>query len=523
MSSSDDRLVQIDEYRSTSSHNSGSIPDSMIVTPEEAKNGTNGMNGNGVGSDVKKRRLLHDHSSGSCIAIVTPEVKPSDFGRLLKPVVKIFATSSEPNYSMPWQMKKQKRSTSSGFIISGRRIMTNAHAVANQTSIMIRKYGDAKKYLAKVLHVGHECDLAVLTVLQPEFWEDVEAVKFGGIPELQEAVTVVGYPTGGDNISVTTGVVSRVDITTYAHSSTKLLAIQIDAAINSGNSGGPAFKDNLVVGIAFETLIDAENIGYIIPLPIILHFLEDIKRHGRYVGFCDLGVRCQPTENDQLRAYLGMQPHDTGILVNKTEPLGSAAGVLQKLDVITAIDDVNIADDGTIPFRNGERISFRYVFMSKYVGDKCNLKILRGGKSQQVELILGLPEALVPAHLYDTLPSYFIHAGMVFTALTRPYLRHQWGKDWDKKAPIKLCDKATNGQKEHPDEEVVILAQVLAAETNMGYQSLSNLQVLAVNDKPIRNLRELSQKIEGNSEKYLKLDLEFSRTILLHAQTAKKF
>lgn len=57
---------------------------------------------------------------------------------------------------------------------------------------------------------------------------------------LQDAVAVVGYPIGGDTISVTSGVVSRIEVTSYVHGSTELLGVQIDAAINSGNSGKPA-------------------------------------------------------------------------------------------------------------------------------------------------------------------------------------------------------------------------------------------------------------------------------------------
>ena len=54
---------------------------------------------------------------------------------------------------------------------------------------------------------------------------------------MQDAVAVVGYPIGGDTISVTSGVVSRIEVTSYVHGSTELLGVQIDAAINSGNSG----------------------------------------------------------------------------------------------------------------------------------------------------------------------------------------------------------------------------------------------------------------------------------------------
>ena len=159
----------------------------------------------------------------------------------------------------------------------------------------------------------------MLTVNNDEFWEGVSPLEFGELPALQDAVTVVGYPIGGDTISVTSGVVSRIEILSYVHGSTELLGLQvymitllafllskianllkvfvcylfftillqIDAAINSGNSGGPAFNDKgNCVGIAFQSLKheDVENIGYVIPTPVIQHFIQDYEKNEAYTG-----------------------------------------------------------------------------------------------------------------------------------------------------------------------------------------------------------------------------------------------
>ena len=87
--------------------------------------------------------------------------------------------------------------------------------------------------------------------------------------------------------------------------------MQIDAAINSGNSGGPAFNDKgECVVIAFQCLKheDAENIGYVIPVLVIMHFIRDYEKNGAYTGFPILGIEWQKMENPDLRMSMGMRP-----------------------------------------------------------------------------------------------------------------------------------------------------------------------------------------------------------------------
>jgi len=455
------------------------------------------------------------------------EIEKKGFSKqLLQPVVKIFTVHTEPNYAMPWQMKRQKKSTSSGFLISGRRILTNAHSIVYHTSVLVKKHGSAKKYAAEVVAEGHECDLAMLTVKDDSFWEGVTPLEFGDLPHLQDSVIVVGYPTGGDNISVTCGVVSRIDYVHYTHATAKLLAVQIDAAINSGNSGGPALKDNKVVGISFETLVNAENIGFIIPNIVIQHFLEDIERHKTYTGFCEIGIVCQSMENPQLKKFLNMDTNMTGLVVNRVDPLAYSCDSVEKDDVLLAIDNHEIADDCTVPFRDEERISFKYLLLDKFIGDKANLKLLRQGKIIDRDVVLTKLQPLVPLD-YESLPSYFIYAGLVFVPLTQLYLRHQWGKQWDRKAPVRLCDLAINCELKFPDQEIVLLSQVLVHEVNTGYQHTTNIQVKKFNGIEIRNLQHLVSLVEATSDteapsEYVRFDLEFERAIVLERTQAEQ-
>src|SRR5690606_28148725 len=131
----------------------------------------------------------------------------------------ISATAQEPNYRVPWMPGSTESGTGAGFIIEGQRILTNAHVVSNARFISIDRENDPKRYIAHVAHIAHDCDLAVLTVNDPSFFENTVALGFTAqIPQIESSVSVYGYPIGGNRLSVTTGVVSRVDFQTYSHS-----------------------------------------------------------------------------------------------------------------------------------------------------------------------------------------------------------------------------------------------------------------------------------------------------------------
>ncbi|KAJ0260569.1 Protease Do-like 9 [Hirschfeldia incana] len=440
-------------------------------------------------------------------------------------VVKVFCVHTDPNFSLPWQMKRQYSSGSSGFIIGGRRVLTNAHSVEHHTQVKLKKRGSDTKYLATVLAIGTECDIALLTVSDDEFWEGVSPVEFGDLPALQDAVTVVGYPIGGDTISVTSGVVSRMEILSYVHGSTELLGLQIDAAINSGNSGGPAFNDKgKCVGIAFQSLKheDAENIGYVIPTPVIGHFIQDYEKHNKYTGFPVIGIEWQKMENPDLRKKMGMASHQKGVRIRRIEPTAPESQVLKPSDIILSFDGVNIANDGTVPFRHGERIGFSYLISQKYTGDSARVKILRNKEILEFNVKLAIHKKLIPAHISGKPPSYFIVAGFVFTTVSVPYLRSEYGKEYEYDAPVKLLEKHLHAMVQSVDEQLVVVSQVLVSDINIGYEEIVNTQVVAFNGKPVKNLKCLAEMVENCEDEYMEFTLDYHQIVVLQTKTAKE-
>ncbi|MBL7176627.1 MAG: trypsin-like peptidase domain-containing protein [Desulfobacteraceae bacterium] len=416
-------------------------------------------------------------------------------------VVKIYTVYNRHDYYDPWQMVGQTYRNGSGCIISGGRILTNAHVVGDQTFIQVRKAGEAKRYTAQVEIVAHECDLAILRVIDDPFL-DIMPVEIGELAEVRDKVAVYGFPKGGDELCITEGVVSRVEHHKYTHSNAYLLACQIDAAINPGSSGGPVIKDDRIVGVAFQAGA-GQNIGYMVPAPVIRHFLKDLE-DGTYDGIPGLGISWQKMENPDIRRKSGMAENQTGMLVTKIYPDSPARGILQPEDILLSIEDNNVENDGTITFRKGERTSFGYLIQEKYINDTVQFEILRENKIMNIDIKLTKPlnvGRFVPYQLYDAAPTYYILGGLVFEPLTRNFLR-EWGRGWYSKAPTNLMYHYVYGEPTDDRSEIVVLVKVLADEINAGYHTAKNRVISYVNDVQISTMKDLVKAIEEHEGKY---------------------
>ena len=216
-----------------------------------------------------------------------------------------------------------------------------------------------------------------------------------------------------------------------------------------------------------------------------------------------------------------MKPDQTGILIADIPPLAQASKKLNVGDVLLSVDGVIIANDGTVPLRKGERVNASYLIAGKFIGDIAKATILRDGQVMAIDLIMEKYIQLVPKMLYDVKPDYFVHAGLVFAPLTQNYLT-RWGDKWEETAPRKLLNLLNEGKKSKPDEQVVLLSQVLSDDVNVGYSALNGVQIIKVNGSDVLNLKDLVGKIESNKGPYLIIDLENHTRIVLDTARAKE-
>ncbi|UCD85359.1 MAG: trypsin-like peptidase domain-containing protein [Deltaproteobacteria bacterium] len=429
-------------------------------------------------------------------------------------VVKIYTTYNRYNYYEPWKMRSQEQRTGSGCIISGKRILTNAHVVGDQTFIQVRRAGDSRKYTAEVKTVAHECDLAILQVNDQLFFTGIKPLGIGSLAEVRDKIAVYGFPSGGDELCITAGVVSRVGHRKYTHSSAYLLAGQIDAAINPGSSGGPVIKDDKIVGVAFQAG-SGENISYMVPVPVINHFLKDIK-DGRYDGIPGLGISWQRTESPDIRSKYNMTEKQTGVLVNKVYPDSTAKGILSSGDIILSIDGKNIGNDGKIEFRKGERTHFEYLLQNKYINDTAKFEILRENKNVNIEIKLSESVnqgRLVPHERYDVAPTYYILGGLVFAPLTLNFLK-EWG-NWYDDAPMNLVNYYYYGEATDDQREIVLLVKILADEANVGYHDWRYKVISYINGKTISTMKDLISAFEEHEGNYHTIVDEWGYQIVL--------
>ncbi|MCE9614931.1 MAG: trypsin-like peptidase domain-containing protein [Lentisphaerae bacterium] len=339
-------------------------------------------------------------------------------------VVKIYVTNQRENYMMPWQAGPQSGGSGTGFIIRGKRILTNAHLVADARFLEVQKSGDARRYRATVRFVAHDCDLAELEIQEGDFFKGTRALNFADrLPSLDDEVIVLGYPLGGDRLSVTKGIVSRMDYAAYAHSGVdQHLVLQVDAAINPGNSGGPVLYGGRVVGLAFQGLALAENIGYAIPLPVVQHFLKDVE-DGQYHGYPELGAAFVGMRNPALRRDLGVPAGRSGIVIYFIDDFGAARGRLLPGDVLMAVDGHPIAEDGTVTIGT-ETYLFAELLERKQWGDTITVDVWRQHAAVTLAIPLDNPhDPFAYRNQYDHRPPYVMTGGLVFSTMSQELLQ----------------------------------------------------------------------------------------------------
>ncbi len=420
-------------------------------------------------------------------------------------VVKVFATVRTPDPFKPWTKQAPREITGTGVVIEGKRILTNAHVALYASQVQVQASQSGDKLSAIVEFVAPGIDLAVLKLEDETFFATHPAlVRAAKLPSVKDTVMVYGFPTGGTNLSITKGIVSRIEFAGY-NFPVSGLRIQIDAAINPGNSGGPALAGEEMIGLAFSRLGGADNIGYIIPCEEIELFLKDIA-DGHYEGKPVMFDGLQTNENPALRAFLKLPKTTEGMVVR--EPDGTdAAYPLKVWDVITHIGASPVDNEGMVKIGENLRVRFQYLIQQLARNGKLPLTLLRGGKELTVELPVPTNRPMLIPDLEGEYPPYFIYGPLVFSTATSQFVGPLSSNANAVSALSSLGNPMITRRGDRPafpsEELVLISSPFFPHKLAKGYANPISRIVETVNGIEIKNLAHLVGVLHDTQNEFI--------------------
>lgn len=445
-------------------------------------------------------------------------------------VVQILNTGISYDYKYPYKSPESAHCAGSGFVIqdpNGKNfILTNAHVVENSTFTEVQLSNDDTRYEATIKKFGHDCDLALLDVNNPKFWNKTKPLKLGKMVQHKQSIKVVGFPKGGEEISITQGIVSRIEVDEYEHSGKSLLQVQVDAAINNGNSGGPVFYRNKVIGVAFQGDPSGESLGYIIPTPIIEHFLYESFNQSVYQGFPTPDFITQSTSNAALRQELNMKEEHSGLLVTHVPKLSTVFSILKPNDIILSINKYKLSNMGFISLPFDKHIHFSYLFHQKFYGDSIKIKIIRGGKILSIQVTLKynpVGNKVILPFERDKAPCFYIHSGIIFQPVTQNYMVEESG-EYTESGNYLLSSGQMKAKEERvsSDQQYVIINSILACNKTSGYQHISDTLITHVNYIKINNIYDLIKIILQSTSPRLVLSTKNKDLIVIEKMSLQE-
>jgi S1-C subfamily serine protease len=439
---------------------------------------------------------------GVCVAVASPQ--PARCAGPEDSVVKVIASVRYPNPVRPWAKTQAQEAIGSGVVIEGNKILTNAHLVLYATEVHVQARPGDDKVEAKVEFVGPDVDLALLTLKEAAFFRKRPPLaRAQKMAKVQDNVVVYGFPVGGDDLSVTKGVVSRIDFG-FPYGRSAGAIVQVSAAINPGNSGGPAAVDNKMIGVVFSRLRDAENIGYVIPNEEIDIFLEDV-RDGRYDGkpVEAAGTEFQRLENPALRRMLKLDPKVKGVLVRP--PHRPDQGYpLKEFDILTRIGDHAIDNEGMVRLEGDFRVPFVCLIPKLARGNVVPVTVQRDGRPVPTSLPVTSRDNRLLPEFQGEMPEYFIHGPLVFSpakaeavnlyARMNPML-------YTNNNP--LVTRRYDRVRFPGEELVVVTAPMFSHKIAKGYGDPVGRVVKEVNGVKVKNLRHLVETLRDCPDEFL--------------------
>ena len=288
-------------------------------------------------------------------------------------LIRVNSTNQAFDFFRPWTKKAPFLRRGLGAVLAGGDVLVTA----------------AEKSSADVVVVDYDANLALLRPADPGFLKDAKPLQLDFDARVGDKVSILQFESNG-LIADTPGVITTIAVAGYPLDHLGLLTYRISAPLQNreGSFTVPAVRDGRLLGLLMR--YDARSqTADVIPAPVISHFLADAKLQS-YPGFPRAGLAFTSTRDPQFRRYIGLK-EDGGVYVTEVRP-GSAAekAGLRKGDVILAVSDKPVDQDGNYEEPNIGRIPFSHLTNTlAHVGDTVDFTVLRDGKRVTIPLTLG--------------------------------------------------------------------------------------------------------------------------------------
>ncbi|MBN2684846.1 MAG: hypothetical protein JXR40_06165 [Pontiellaceae bacterium] len=414
-------------------------------------------------------------------------------------LVTVRVTSQTWNEYRPWQKNKQQTRSFIGTVISGNRILMPAQDLNDAMLIQVEKYDRPPRLPARIVHCDQQIGLAVITVDEPGFFDDLEPVEIAPNADGEEY-----YCATWKSGQLSLAACRWASATVYGSSVPHLDYVKISfiTDLTGGGWGEPLFCGNQLVGLCTS---QNDNTVRALPAEQINAYINAVDNQSTYPGFAWLGLRYQMNKGPAQAAYLGLTGAPTGVRVCYALPGSSAEGVLEPGDVLLELDGHKIDSLGDYDHPRYGPLDLGLIASDgHYAGDIIKAKVLRDRKELTLDMPLknALPSKdLIPAARINTPPAYLVAGGFIFRELDVPYLE-TWGSDWKNVIPPDLRTLYSLGMDSPNPEQrrFIILADVFADEYNLGYHDLSENIVKSVNGFPIDSIRQMEEAFQHPQE-----------------------
>lgn len=403
-------------------------------------------------------------------------------------LVTVRVTFQSWNEYRPWQKSKPGARRFLGIVVPGNRILVLAQHLDDATLIQVEKFDRPPRVPARIVHRDPQANLALITVDDPSFFEDLVPV------DLADSVAGSDYYCAswksGQLITAScrwSRVVVRSSFVPYFN----YAGIYFITDLKGGGLGEPVYSGNQLVGL---TRSQNDDRIVVFPAEMLQAYLKAVDRP-TYPGFAHLGTGWQINRGQAQAQYFGMDGLPRGIRIRNCIEGGSAYGILKPDDILLELDGHPIDSQGDYMHPRYGRLDHKLIpTEGHYAGDRISAQILREGKALTVEIPLkNIPAsaALIPSIRIGQPPPYLVAGGLVFRELDTPYLQ-AWGNDWAKNIPARLrIYKEMESENHAPNTRLIVLADVFPDQYNLGYHDMAQNIVTAVNGRSIHSIADM--------------------------------